>query len=142
MYCIQHIICLDVLSKTTDVRVNTRNGEQPEFLPHPLGRTELRNVSDWFSTFSSILITSCVFAVRTMGWLRKSRAVELTLKPLYCPILLWEKWATSLYLDLTYHQRFAASLSYVQYKTACPNSAVIWTTISGPADYYFLSYKF
>ena len=67
----------------------------------------------------------------------------LTLIPLHCPILLWEEWATSLYLGLPYHQRFTLSLSYVRYTTACRNSTVTWTTLSGPAlylIYYILSF--
>ena len=66
--------------------------------PTPLHttQTELRNVTYWVSTCSSILITWCVLAVLTTEQLRMSSAVELTLNPLYCPIL-WEIRDTSLY---------------------------------------------
>jgi hypothetical protein len=103
------IICLDVLSKTT-VNENSRNGEQPK-VPTPTRQTELRNVTYWISTCSSILLTWCVLAVLTTEQLRMSSAVQLTLNPLYCPVPLWEIWATSLYCayliirDLLCHSR-------------------------------------
>ena len=127
-----------VKPRSLRILATENNGRCP-----PPGQTEIRNVTDWVSTCSSILITWFVLAVLTTEQMRMSSAVELTLIPLYCPILLWEKWATSLYLGQPYHQRFALSLSYVQYTTACHNSTVTWTTLSGPTVYliyYILSY--